>query len=185
MDATAAGKHMKGTDMQSYEILESAAAQIERHGWVQNVLVGWDGSMCAMGAMFMVSEYHDDLLPAMRALCAVLNRPCDALTDSNAYQFAQFEIVNWNDEHGREKLDVVIALRKAAANERARDVSDGITDLCATFSKAATQVTALVSAIETFEPMAVRKRPARTAFTVTAFGADAWVKPGTPLLETQ
>jgi hypothetical protein len=173
--------------MESYEILESAAAHIERHGWVQNILVGWDGSMCAMGAMFMVSEYKDDLLPAMRALCAVLNRPCDALTNEMAYQFAQFEIVNWNDARGREKLDVVIALRQAATNERVRA---GVHDLCATFSKAATQVTAVVSAIQAFEPLVIRKRPTISPvvspFTVTAFGPGAWVKPATlPMLEMQ
>jgi hypothetical protein len=84
----------------------------------------------------------------------------------------------------------VIALRKAAANERARVVESGVTDLCATFSKAATQVTAVVSAIEAFEPLVIRKRPTISPvvspFTTTAFGPGAWVKPATlPTLEMQ
>jgi hypothetical protein len=183
--------------MESYEILERAAAFIEQRGWAQRVLTGWDGSLCTVGALYEVVGYTPHagqfLMAPYRALCAVLNRPVTA----PHFEHAQAEIINWNDTRGREKLDVVIALRKAAANERARVVESGVTDLCATFSKAATQVTAVVSAIEAFEPLVIRKRPAAPfmsatpatggPFTTTAFGPGAWVKPAAtlPTLEMQ
>ena len=97
--------------MQTSEVLEKAADELERHGWRQGSFGTNKGAKCASGAIrFVVTGDAKGYHPAIHAPLAALG--C-AIPKS-------FIVTSWNDAKGREAERVVLLMRQVARKCRRR-----------------------------------------------------------------
>lgn len=115
------------------EILDKAADQIDRRGWVQDdwweadTPTHWtDCKVCAGGGINAAAGWAPDFdgydrlgaeHPAARAVIAFADRVAPD-RESPAVDWAMALIIRWNDEEGRTATEVVRELRAVAASER-------------------------------------------------------------------
>lgn len=103
--------------METWQVLEKAAALIEERGWTKGALEVESGKVCVLGAIGIVLDgrnsdgslcyFEIGRSPAVHALADALGRPC---------RFPEMPVWGWNDA-AADASDVVDTLRRVAQAE--------------------------------------------------------------------
>lgn len=105
--------------MNTAEILEAAAAEVENRGWYQGGFYGPAGTVCAAGGMRCALNLEGELFHGED-----WGAYDDALTAFTSYVIGDVEwqeLFDWNDAEHRTAEQVVKELRACAADLRAKE----------------------------------------------------------------
>lgn len=98
--------------MRTWEVINSAAALIERRGWCQGQMVDAKGCLCLIGGLKEVVE----TLPFLEQKPAFI-KARDAIQN----HLNDFALDKWNDAPERTQKDVVMAMRLCAEKLKSKE----------------------------------------------------------------
>jgi hypothetical protein len=112
--------------MNTWDLLNDAAALIERDGHVRGRFHDYYGRHCAVGALRRAAGQHEPITPSVHALAAFLRARRPAAFILPDFYSPRNVVTAWNDRIAADAADVIATLRAAAAIEKARHGADQV-----------------------------------------------------------